>query len=36
LQVTEVNIESAVGKSFASPTELHYINNLLLAKLEYR
>ena len=30
-----VNMESAVGKSFASLTNLQYINNLSLAKLEY-
>ena len=29
-----VNKESAVGKSFASLTNLQYINNLPLAKLE--
>ena len=29
-----VNMESAVGKSFASLTNLQYINNLSLAKLK--
>ena len=29
-----INMESAVGKSFASLTNLQYINNLSLAELE--